>query len=210
MTPSLPPPANPFLPIAPQTYAARQQEQFANALRLYFNQLNGTLGALLGVRGGQYLNFPYGSAYEDQSLTALAANTPYLVVLNRAGPLNGVTVSGTNGLVVPVAGVYNYAFSIQFRNTDSNFHRAVVWLRVNNVVVPWTASYASIPAKHGSLDGTTIMAANFLLELNPLDQVDMWWQTSDTDISLWAVPAAGAVPGSPSVAVSLTYVSSLP
>lgn len=210
MTPVLLPPGNPFLPIAPGEYSRLQQEQFSNALRLYFNQLSGTMSALLGVRGGQYLNFPYGSAYEDQSQTALAPNTPYLVVLNRAGPSNGVVISGTNGFVVSIPGVYNYDFSIQFRNTDSNFHAAIVWIQVNGTPEPWTASYTSVPAKHGSTNGTTIMSANFLLELDAGDQVDLWWQTEDVDVSMFAVPATTAIPGSPSVAVSLTYVSSRP
>ena len=210
MTPSLVPPINPALPLAPAAYSPMHQTQFANALRLYFNQLNSAVTTLLGVRGGQYLNAVYGSAYEDQSQTAALVNTPYLVVLNRPGPSNGVAISGTNGFVVPVPGVYNYAFSIQFQNTDSNFHQAFVWLRVNNVAVPWSASYISVPSKHGSTNGTTILAANFLLELTANDQVDLWWQTDDLGVSVHAIPAAGSIPGSPSVAASLTYVSSLP
>jgi hypothetical protein len=30
----------PFLPLAPESYAARYQEQFNNVLRLYFNQVD--------------------------------------------------------------------------------------------------------------------------------------------------------------------------
>ena len=200
----------PFLPLAPIEYNKGQQDQFANALRLYFNQCDTNDAALLGPRGGQYLNFPYGSAYESTNQTAAAPNTAYPLILNAAGPCNGVTVDGTNGMVVPIPGVYNYAFSLQFRNTDSQFHAARVWLKVNGVNAPWTASYNSVPGKHGSTDGTIIMAANFLLELNANDRVDLWWSTEDITVSIWAVPAAGGIPGSPSVAASLTYVSSLP
>lgn len=199
----------PFLPLAPVEYNKAQQDQFANALRLYFNQVDSNGAALLGPRGGQYLNFPYGSAYETTNQTAALSNTAYALILNAAGPCNGVTVDGTNGMVVPIPGVYNYAFSLQFRNTDSNFHAAHVWLKINGVNAPWTASYASVPSKHGSTDGTTIMAANFLLELQAGDRIDLWWSTEDTTVSIWAVPATGTAPGSPSVAASLTYVSSL-
>ncbi len=210
MTPRLTPPTNPFLPLAPGAYSAHQQEQFANALRLYFNQIGGAFGALVGVRGGQYINAVYGSAYEDQNQTAAAINTPYPIILNRAGPCNGILVDGTNGMVATVPGVYNYAFSAQFKNSDSNFHAATIWLKVNGVNAEWTASYTSVPARHGSTDGTIIMAANFLLELTANDRIDLWWQTENTNISIFAIPATASVPGSPSIAASLTYVSSLP
>jgi hypothetical protein len=39
-------PAVPNLPIGPEGYERRFQDQFANILRLYFNQLNGTLNSL--------------------------------------------------------------------------------------------------------------------------------------------------------------------
>lgn len=39
-------PAVPNLPIGPEEYERRFQDQFANILRLYFNQLNGTLNSL--------------------------------------------------------------------------------------------------------------------------------------------------------------------
>ena len=121
-----------------------------------------------------------------------------------------MVISGTNGFVVSVPGVYNYAFSIQFRNTDSDDHQVLVWLRVNGVNVPWSASYTAVSRKHGTTNGVTIMAANFLLELYPQDQVDLWWQTEDLTVSIHAIAAAGSVPGAPSIAASLTYVSSLP
>jgi hypothetical protein len=40
-------PAVPNLPLGPDEYERRYQDQFANVLRLYFNQLNGTLNTLI-------------------------------------------------------------------------------------------------------------------------------------------------------------------
>lgn len=39
-------PVAPNLPLGPDEYERRYQDQFANTLRLYFNQLNGTLNSL--------------------------------------------------------------------------------------------------------------------------------------------------------------------
>jgi len=56
----------PRLPTAPTEYERRFHDQHSDVLRLYFNQLNGSLNALIGVRGGQYLNIPYG-AFQDNT-----------------------------------------------------------------------------------------------------------------------------------------------
>ena len=45
----------PNLPIGPVEYNQNYQDQFSNALRLYFNQVDNVTGALLGSTGGQYL-----------------------------------------------------------------------------------------------------------------------------------------------------------
>ncbi len=47
-----------MLPIAPVQYGQQYQDQFANVLRLYFNQLSNTFGTELGPTGGRFLNFP--------------------------------------------------------------------------------------------------------------------------------------------------------
>jgi len=40
-------PAVPNLPLGPDEYERRYQDQFANVLRLYFNQLNTGMGVLI-------------------------------------------------------------------------------------------------------------------------------------------------------------------
>ena len=57
--------APPALPTAPIEYDQRQQDQFAYALRLYFNRLNAALAGLSGNTGGAYLKFPNGAFFQD-------------------------------------------------------------------------------------------------------------------------------------------------
>lgn len=63
----------PALPLPTPEYLQAQQDQFQNALRLYFNRLDGFLTELSGGTGGALLSFPYGSFYQNGS-TALTAN----------------------------------------------------------------------------------------------------------------------------------------
>jgi hypothetical protein len=63
----------PALPTAPADYNQKQQDQFAYALRLYFNQLDGFLGASSTVQSGTTTNRPtqflqVGQFYFDTTL----------------------------------------------------------------------------------------------------------------------------------------------
>ena len=66
-------PAPPNLPLGPDQYERRYQDQFSNVLRLYFNQLKNALGELFGVNGGRYVEFPNGAFFQD-GYTTLTAN----------------------------------------------------------------------------------------------------------------------------------------
>ena len=54
-------PAPPSLPLGTDQYERRYQDQFANILRLYFNQLQNALTELFSGVGGKYVAFPYGA-----------------------------------------------------------------------------------------------------------------------------------------------------
>jgi len=63
----------PALPLPPPEYLQAQQDQFQNALRLYFNRLDGFLSGLSIGTGGAAIKFPYFSGYQNGS-TTLTAN----------------------------------------------------------------------------------------------------------------------------------------
>jgi hypothetical protein len=81
--------APPALPTAPVDYDQRQQDQFAYALRLYFNRLNAALIGLSGNTGGAYLQFPNGAFHQDGYTTLTNAipngsSTATIVVASTA------------------------------------------------------------------------------------------------------------------------------
>ena len=67
----------PALPLQPIEYDKSQQDQFQNALRLYFNRLDDYLAALstAGSTGGSQLYFPYGAFHQD-GFTTLTNTIP--------------------------------------------------------------------------------------------------------------------------------------
>ena len=58
-------PAVPNLPLGTEAYSRQYQDQFANVLRLYFNQLHNFEQLLSSSQGGALLKFPNGAFYQD-------------------------------------------------------------------------------------------------------------------------------------------------
>lgn len=210
----------PRLPAAPPQYDPRFFEQYSNALRLYFNGVDATFGGLLGSPqlktpnhpGGVYLNFPYASCQRTTNKT-FTANTATLITLDQNDFINDCTNTGTDGILVKNAGVYNYQFSVQWANTGTQIYQGYIWLRVNGVDVSGTASKFDVPAKHGTSDGYLIAAANFYVQLNSGDHVDMYAAVDNVALYMEAYAAQvspWAMPSIPSVVATLSFVSSIP
>lgn len=208
----------PQLPVAPAEYSPEDRERYSNALRLYFNQIDGDFGALLGTTGGKYLLFPYAAIQRTTDKT-FTANTATQITFNQNDYLNGCVNDGTDGIVVEQPGIYNYQFSVQFANTDTQIHEAWVWLRVNGVDVPGTGSRFSVPNKHGGVDGYLIAAANFYVELQATDYVSMYAAVDQAYVpatsngiymeAYAAQTSPFAMPSIPSVVATLSFVSNL-
>jgi hypothetical protein len=200
----------PALPLAREQYDRPYQDQFNNVLRLYFERLSSNLNNVTNSSGGRHLQFPYAAVQRTTDKT-FTANTATQVTFDQSDYLNGCTNDGTDGITVQYNGLYNYQFSIQFANTDTQVHAAWVWLRKNNVDVPGTGSRFDIPSKHGSSDGYLIAACNFYVDLVEGDTVEMWAAVSNTGVYMEAYAAQTtpfAMPAIPSVVATLTFVSS--
>lgn len=207
------PPQQPALPLAPQSgYDFRYHEEYGRVLRLYFNQLNGLLTSLVGDRGGKYLDFPY-AAIQRTTDVSFTANTATQITFDQTDYLNGCINDGTDGIEVAQNGIYNYQFSVQLKNTDTQIHSAWIWLRVNNVDVAGTGSKFDVISSHGGTPGFVIAACNFYVDLQVGDTVEMWAAVSNTAVTFDATAAQTSpfvMPAIPSVVATLSFVSALP
>jgi hypothetical protein len=204
-------PKNPNLPLAPLAYERQYTDQNNNALRLYFNQIDNTFAAIVNSRGGSSLNFPY-AAIQRTSNQTFAANTATQITFDKNDYINGCTNDGTDGIHVQVAGLYNYQFSVQWANPDTSVHTTYIWLRVNNLDLAGTASKFDVPSKHGSSDGYLVAAANFYVQLNPGDFVQMYAAADSTSPYMEAYTAQTTpfpMPSIPSIVATLSFVSSV-
>jgi len=209
LTTQLRPSQQPRLPAAPVEYDQRFVDANSSILRQYFNQLDNLTQSLLTNTGGRFFRTPTAAVQRTTNVT-FAANTPKLVTFDQTDFSNAVTNDTTDGLRVTYPGIYNYQFSIQWANPDTQIHTAWCWLRVNGVDVPGTGSKFDITAKHGTSDGYIVVAANFFVSLNASDRVEMF-AAADSVLPYMEAYAAQtspfAMPAIPSIVATLTFVS---
>ena len=213
----------PALPQATNDYDRPYQDQLNNVQRLFYNRLTQSYNSLISPPsntdqpGGGYLYFPYAAIQRTTDKT-FTANTATQITFDQSDFLSACVNDGTDGIKVQHSGLYNYQFSAQFANTDTQIHTAYIWLRVNGVDVPGTGSKFDVPNKHGGVDGYLIAACNFYVQLNAGDTVEIWSAVSQayvpattTGLYLEAYAAQTspfAMPSIPSVVATLSFVSS--
>lgn len=208
----------PNLPIAPVDYNQQYQDQFGNALRLYFNQVDNVNTALTGTLGGAYLHNPFIGAYYYPDQYATADNTATKVLWNNTSGISGFTLNADNTATAAKEGYYKITYSLQFANSDSAAHEAIVWLRVNGTDVANSTTIFTAPArKSAGVYSYVCGYSEVLFYLNANDSVGLWWgtdlaATSGGVLGIWMFARAAqtspmAYPETPSAIGSITFVS---
>jgi hypothetical protein len=219
---TLRPPKAPNLLVAPIVYDQRYVDQLTNALRLYFNQIDNGLAALLSGTGGSSLSLPFIAASDSTDQLATASNIPTVVAWNTLEGGNGFTLNAPGSATALVSGVYKITYSLQLTNTDNAAHDAVVWLKINNVDVPRSTTIFTVPARKSAGVFSYVCAySEVVFSLEVGDEMELYWATNQaydtspaTDgIYIEAIAAQASPyvrPATPSALGSITFVSRLP
>jgi hypothetical protein len=210
--------AAPSLPLAPDEWDRRFQDQYSNVLRLYFNRLDDFIARLQTSTGGAGIQLPYGAFSSDQDQTT-TANTATLMTLNTTDFASGVSISSSK-IRVANAGIYNLQFSAQFQNTDNQIQDISIWLRQGNdggtsADIAGSTGYVSIPARKSASAGEEaheIIGWNYYLSMAVDDYVQIYWSATNASVTIQAYPTStGPVrPSTQSVVATLSFVSALP
>jgi hypothetical protein len=216
------PPKAPNLLVAPIVYDQRYIDQLTNALRLYFNQIDNGMGFLLSDSGGSSLSLPHIAASDSTDQLATAANTPTEVKWDTLESGLGWTLNAPGTATATIPGVYTIRYSLQFANTDNAQHDAAVWLKVNTVDVPRSATVFSIPARKSAGVFSYVCAySEATFEVETGDTIALYWATDQAFIvspstagvyieHFAAQSSPYARPAVPSAIGSITFVSRLP
>jgi hypothetical protein len=207
----------PALPYGQAVWNSQSQDQLNNIHRLFYNRLTRSYNSLISspslniAPGGSNLYFPYAAIQRTTDKT-FTANTATEITFDTNDFLSACTNDGTNGIGVEVSGIYNYQFSVQWRNTSAQIHDAWIWLRKNSTNIVGTGSQFSIVSRHGGVDGHAIASANFYVQLTAGDFVKMFAAVDNTAVSMEAYPVQTspfAMPSIPSVVATLSFVSAV-
>jgi hypothetical protein len=136
--------------------------------------------------------------YTNQPLASTATGQVMTLNTTDIGG-HGVSVASSSRMTVANTGTYNFQWSGQFASTSASLEDVYVWLRINGTDVTGSTGLISVPSKHAGLNGHTIAAWNYLLNLNANDYVELVWGGGSTALSI-ATYAAGASPTRPSTA----------
>ena len=184
----------PNLPVAPNQYERRYQDQFANALRLFFNLLTREVNSPT----------PHASYYDTTTQTNPVADTVNLFTYNsKVSEFKISRGSPTSKIFINETGLYNFQFSVQLDKAGGSATDVYIWPRINGVNVPDSATKIVIDGPNNEI----IPAWNFVLLMQGGDYFELAWQSSDTDVIILAAPAASNYPGIPSIIMTVTWVS---
>ena len=168
----------PNLPIPTIAYSQTNQESFGNALRLYFNRLDTFTSTLSNTAGGASLSIPHISAFDTTDQYATGNNTPTIVQWNTLDSGLGFTLDPGFYAIAEYTGYYKIDYSLQYANTANAAHDVVVWLRVNNVDVPGSASKITLPArKSAGVPSYVLMYSTVPFAVEAGDEIALWWAT---------------------------------
>lgn len=212
----------PNLLIAPVEYSQQYIDQLSNALRLYFNEIDNGMAAMLSGTGGSNLSLPYIAASDNTDQLATASDTPTVVTWSTLEGGNGFTLAAPGSATALVSGVYKITYSLQLTNTDNAAHDAAVWLKINNADVPRSTTIFTVPARKSAGVFSYVCAySEVVFSLEAGDVLELYWATNqayDTSPAtdgiyiehLVAQTVPYVRPAVPSAIGSITFISRLP
>lgn len=205
-------PAIPSLPAAGEVYSRNLLNQMNGSLKNYFIRLTTILSSIFGPRGAKFINAPYGSFQDSTNQTAANTTTAYAVTFNTTDFSNGITLSNSSHINVSQAGLYNYQFSIQFKNTSNDNQDFDIWFMKNGSNIANSNSRFNIHARKSNGDPSHLITAmNFFVDMQENDYIQLMWRTTDIGVSIEALSASTSPtrPAIPSVIATMSFVSNI-
>lgn len=210
------------IPNPPVQWDPQYMRQVIRVLEIYFNQLDSnapnyaqTYTADYFYGSGIYLTTPYGQFTSSTDQTAANTYTAYALTYDVSDFTDGITLSNSSRLTVPVAGIYQIQYSIQFTSDSTSTELVDIWLRKNGTDVADTNSQFSLPArKSAGVPSALIAVTPIMIELVANDYLEILWHVSSTSVSVQHLPAVAAsagvtpaIPATPSAIVQVQFIS---
>ena len=198
----------PRMPTPGREYDERFQNQFEDILRLYFNQLDNALRAVIGRNGGQYVDCPNGLFFNTADQTFAVINTAYPVVFDQTYLNNAVALQSgsTSKIEVSVSGIYNFQYTGQVLSSSSSAKTIYLWISRNGTDIGYSTRAKTVSSNNQYTD----IAWGFDIDLQAGDYIELKASVSDTTLKLDAETASSPHPGIPSSVMTVNFIAPLP
>jgi hypothetical protein len=184
----------PSLPVAPNAYERKYQDQLSSVLRLFFTSLTSKVNSPT----------PHASYFDTTTQTNPVADTVNLFTYNSVVSEFRVTRGvPTSKIFINETGVFNFQFSAQLDKTGGSASPVYIWPRINGVNLPDSATKIVIDGPNNEI----VAAWNFVLVMEGGDYFELAWQAADTNVVIPYVVASGNIPAIPSIIMTVTWVS---
>lgn len=158
------------------------------------------------ISSAQSVSLNYGFFYSTQTQTNPVANAINTVTWNTTGTNNQVYRNGGNTVTVTNAGTYTKVFTVSLQKTTGGAPAlASIWLRYNNVDLPYSNQEIIVPNQTSLL----FVTGNYTLDMAANSVLSMHWSCSDISVQLTALPQQTnpVRPEIPSAKITLTRIS---
>jgi hypothetical protein len=190
---------------------------FSNALRLYFNRLNGVVNLITGTNGAAELQAPHAMLMSDQDQANAGTTVANNLTFNQPVILQGVEIRGVNNNEIwfDKPGQYLVTFTLQVTNRGNATQEFEVWAGFNGQNYPLSNTRYDIPPRKSSTVWSHIVPAVtgiFTVTDPSAEYLTIKWWASSTDVFLehYAAGTNPTRPEIPSVIMTINFVSRLP
>ena len=165
--------------------------------------LDSSLAGSIYIRVSIEQQLYYGAFYDTTNQTIATINTAYPILFGSTSSQNGISIgTPASRIVVAKSGMYSFSFSSQLTSGSASAKDVWFWARKNGVDVPSSSMKTTITGA-----GVTLATSrSMFFSLNAGDYIECYWASSDTNVTLEAVPSTAFAPATPSVILSVEQI----
>ena len=186
-----------------------------NRLRVQVPQVTGAEVTdwidICGSGSGATTITPIYGAFSDYTTQTVTANTATAMRLGTVDEANGISIVSNTRITLSRSGTYNFQWSGQFQNIDTQLHDVSVWMRKNGVDITGSTGLISVPNTHAAGHGHTLAGWNFVMSGEKNDYYEFYWSADDAKVTLqtYGTSTLPTRPSTASLVVTVTPVGNI-
>lgn len=175
------------------------------------SQFQGFINASVGWQpfnaGGRSAGY-FIAAQDTTNQTATTITDVNAVTFTAVDGSFGFSLVSSTKFMADHDGVYNFQFSLQLTNSDTQDHDFYVWLAKNGTNLPNSAGLVTVPSTHGGISGHMILGYNVIVTVSSSDYLELYWRPDNTQVYIETIASLTSppVPDSPSAIATITQV----